>query len=490
MDAMVLPRNADYRSVLPLEAHSHAKRRNYFPVNGQSFTSTGNNIIRIDISGDAFLDPKLSYLSFRLTNRTGQALGVDFGGGHTFIRRLRIEQSGNILTDCNNYNRLLSACLLPTYGGVDSVKHRSVSENCRYANDKGVGALATTSLINGDVSGATVSTPITGSSQLAVVGGGAAPAAGSQATFCIPLMNGLLGPNQSKMIPLQLLGSSPLTIEIELANVLDIGCWAVAPAAGVDYEIDQVRYIAQLVEVPPQITQQVRMVQDMADGRIVLSGSDYTHFNANIGADATGMQSLNVPARRRSIKSIWWVGASQAFVAGGAAAQDARYNLSYGGHMNMLDYSIKIGSIQHPPTPIQCNYNTAAGSKNFRAEHLYELEKTLGVASSVGGCGSLASFNFATADCNVANMPARAAAATGALDTSFQFCPFSLDMESFQRVSADGGAVNTADRATPITLQLNIGDNAAAQEAINIDAFVCYNSLFFINADGSIRVSF
>ena len=87
-------------------------------------------------------------------------------------------------------------------------------------------------------------------------------------------------------------------------------------------------------------------------------------------------------------------------------------------------------------------------------------------------------------------MPARAAAATANVDTSFRFCPFSLDMESFQRVSADGGAVNTADRATPITLQLNIGDNPAAQEAINIDAFVCYNSLFFINADGSIRVSF
>jgi len=89
-------------------------------------------------------------------------------------------------------------------------------------------------------------------------------------------------------------------------------------------------------------------------------------------------------------------------------------------------------------------------------------------------------------------MPARAAAVAGALDTSFEFCPFSLDMESFQRVTVDGGAVNTADRATPITLQLNIGDVAGgpAVEAINVDAFVCYNSLFYINSDGSIRVSY
>ena len=97
-----LPRNADYMSHLPLAMPSMAKRRNYFPVNGQSFTSTGNNIIRIDISGDAFLDTKNSFLSFRFNNTTGQAMGFDFGNGHGFIKRLRIEQAGNVLTDCNS----------------------------------------------------------------------------------------------------------------------------------------------------------------------------------------------------------------------------------------------------------------------------------------------------------------------------------------------------------------------------------------------------
>ena len=48
--------------------------------------------------------------------------------------------------------------------------------------------------------------------------------------------------------------------------------------------------------------------------------------------------------------------------------------------------------------------------------------------------------------------------------------------------------VNTADRATPITLQLNIG--AAAGDAIAVDAFVCYDSLFYIDSMGTIRVNF
>ena len=80
-----LPRNADYMSHLPLAMPSEAKRRNYFPVNGQSFTSTGNNIIRIDVSGDSFLDTKNSYLSFRYVNNTGQAMGFDFGHGKIWL---------------------------------------------------------------------------------------------------------------------------------------------------------------------------------------------------------------------------------------------------------------------------------------------------------------------------------------------------------------------------------------------------------------------
>ena len=37
----MLPREADYRSVLPAAMHSEAKRRTFFPVNGNTFTSTG-----------------------------------------------------------------------------------------------------------------------------------------------------------------------------------------------------------------------------------------------------------------------------------------------------------------------------------------------------------------------------------------------------------------------------------------------------------------
>ena len=481
-----LPRNANYMDHLPLALPSMTKRRTYFPTNGQSFTSTGNNIIRIDVSGDAFLDTKNSYLTFRFNNTTGAGAlcGLDYGGGHGFIRRLRIEQAGNVLTDCNSYGKLMSSILLPCQGDRDSLKSRSITESCAFNSGKANGNF-TNPTPAADLSGASLTAPAHGVGLVLVnaVAPPGNPTPGSTITFCIPLVNGLLGVNQDKLIPLQLLGSSPITIEIELAPALDIGVFGVVPNA---YTIDNVRYVAQLVETPPALDEQLRMVQEQSGGAIMLSGQDYTHFQGNISAGATGQQNINVPARRRSIKSILWAGASQAFVAGGGQAQEARYNLSYGGNFNMTEYSVRVGAVQYPAEPVRCEYGLAAGPNGVRSEHIVELEKCFGTLGSTMGLGSLCSSNFATADCDVAQMPA--VVAPGAADAPMLFSPFGIDMESFQRVTAGHDGVNTADRATPITLQLTIG--AAAGEAISVDAYVCYDSLFYIDASGSIRVNF
>ena len=49
MEGRTLPSNVDYSKVLPLAVESRSRRRSFFPVNGQSFSSSGNNIIRIDV---------------------------------------------------------------------------------------------------------------------------------------------------------------------------------------------------------------------------------------------------------------------------------------------------------------------------------------------------------------------------------------------------------------------------------------------------------
>lgn len=467
----VLPSNVDYTKILPLAVESRSHRRSFFPTNGQQFTSDGNNIIRIDVSASAFLDPKHSYLRFRFTNRSATTLGFDFGGGHGFIKRLRVEQAGNVLSDCQNYNKLMSAIVLPSQCSLESVGHRSVSEGIRYANAHGnpMGpSPANESTGTIAISPAPDSTTIT-----------QAAGAADNYIFCIPLMQGLLGSTQDKMVPLQLLGSSPVTIEIELAPFLDVGIFGGAPGAG--YTIDQVRYLAQLVEVGPEVDAQLRMVQEVSGGRLVLNGVDYTHFAGTISANSVGQNVINVPARRKSMKSLFFVGASQSFGVGGAPAQHLVANLSYGGNFNAKSFQMKIGSVLHPATPIEANLNAPAGN---RSEVLSELAKCWGTLSSVAGVGILSAANYATTNCDVGGMAQDAG--PGNATQSLRFAPFGIDLEAFQRTAIESG-VNTADRSLPISLMIDIA--TPNTQAINVDCYVAYDSLYFIDETGTIRVS-
>ena len=473
-----LPKNADYSQVLPLAVESRSRRRTFFPNNGQTFTSDGNNIIRIDISASAFLDPKHSYLRFRMTNNCAAAtMGIDFGGGHGFIRRLRIEQAGTVLSDVNHYSRLMASIILPSQGGIDSVAHRSLTEGQRFGNADAV-AGAMLPMAGADVTGATVGTAPQSNLLIA--------AAGGQYVFSIPLMNGLLGTTQSKLVPLQLLSSSPITIEIELADLLDVGCFSpAAPLAGENYTIDDVRYVASLVEVGPEVDANLRMVRELSGGKLVLNGVDYTHFSGNIPAGVTGNQTINVPARRKSIKSLLFVGSSQTFAAAfGAGAHAAVYNQSYGGNFSMTDYFMKIGSTQYPATPVACNW-TPANVAFARGEALSELAKCWGTLASTHGTGSLSTINYATQNCDVGNMVIPVAAGGGGIN-SLLFCPFGLDLEAFQRTAIESG-INTASQSLPISLVLNIG--TPQLQAVNVDAYISYDSLYYIDEVGSIRVA-
>ena len=470
-----LPSSIDYTKILPIAAgNPRAMRRTYLPVNGQQFTSQGNNIVRIEISASQFLDPLHSYLRFDVTtpNVAATTVGLDYGGGHGFIRRLRLEQAGSIIMDCNRYDKLLAAILLPCQGGLESLAHRSITEQSRYNN---TGTIANPNQPS--------QAAVTNGAQLCALQNSDAQI-NLNTTFqcCIPLVGGLF--SQSKLIPLQLLSSAPLTIEIELSPPQDpfISATAIATNIGVaDYTWSNVRYIASLVDVSPEVDAQIRMVQEMSGGHIVLNTTDYTHFNGNISAGATGSQAINVPARRKSMKSILFTGASQTFGADGTAAgttQFRRYNQSFGGHFNMVDYHAKIGQLQYPATPVLVNANVAAGPVFSRGEALMELSKCFGTTGSVVGTGILSRVNYATTDCDVAGMAITNAAA--------RFSPFGLDLEAFQRTAIESG-VNTADRSTPITLVVNIG--APNAEAINVDCFVSYDALYYIDSSGIISVS-
>ena len=471
----VLPKTIDYTDVLPLAVESKSRRRTFFPVNGQQFTDNTNNIIRVDISADALLDTQHSYLRFT-TTFNAQTAGIDFAGGHSFIRRLRVEQSGTILEDVQNYNKLMGGIVLPCQTGTDYLKERSITEGVNQNSRAGTVALfQQPQSVNVTAAGAGVGDALGLRSGAAMTDNNnnilSQIAAGGSYDFCIPLTSGIF--NNEKLIPLMLM-SAPLTIEIELAPHAQ----ACVAAAGATYTIDNVRYIANLVEVGQDVAQQLRMVQEMSGGVLTLAGQTYRHFSGQTTGGAESV--INIPARVKSMKSIFF------YSKGAGADAVANFDLGNGGTMGIQEFQLKIGSVVYPPTPVQCSHRGGAAigaTGGQRAEQLMELAKAWGNVGSTKGLGHLQSLNYGTTVETEAVGAAVAGFTSGG--GQYSFCPFGLDLEAFQRVAIESG-VNTADRSLPISLILS---HTGAQVAQTLDAYVLADALFYINSDGSMSVS-
>lgn len=463
MEGRVLPKTLDYTDVLPLAVESRSRRRTFFPINGQSFQSGGANIIRIDLSADALLDTQHSYLRFTM-KPTATTCGIDYAGGHGFIKRLRVEQSGVVLEDINSYNRLMGAVVMPCMSGEDHKKERSLTEGVRADGQLGTIGATTTQAQMTDALVANLASAQNTLGKLNNKNDQIAIATGYN--FCIPLTSGIL--NNEKLIPLMLM-SAPLTIEIELAPSFEPLCFAANTGA---YDISNVRYIANLIEVGQDVAGQLRMVQEMSGGVLTLAGQTYRHFTGAI-TNTGGDQIINVPARVKSMKSIF-------FASGSTGASFDDYDVGHGGNMKLDEYQLKIGSVVYPPTPIKANFGDGVAGTNGvyqnRSEVVMELAKAWGNVGSSKGLGILDSSTAYTIE-----------SAKAASNETYRFAPFGMDLEAFQRVAIESG-VNTADRSLPISLILGFG-SGNLPTATNLDVYVLADALFYINGDGSMSVS-
>ena len=302
--------------------------------------------------------------------------------------------------------------------------------------------------------------------------------------FSIPLLNGLLGTTQDKLVPLFLLNNAPVVIEITLSDVNDIGTWGGAPAP---YTINNVRYMASLVETGPAVEDQIRMVQRESGGRLVLNGVDYTHQTGNIAANTQGRTTLNIPVRKKSIKSVLWVCAGTVF-GGGAGAQINRYNLSYGGTFNISEYQLSVGSRRVPEVPIGFQA-FGTGTTDFKAQYFNELAKCFGETGSAHGLGIMSRINNSNQPGTTATMAVPSPG--GGAMVSHVFCPFGIDCEAFQPDGKGGGAlesgVDTASHSTPLSLNLDIA--VGIGQDLVVDMYVVHDSLYFIDEVGNLRVA-
>ena len=498
MDAMErkMPSSIDYSDVLPLSVPAVSRRRKFYPVNGGEFSDISTNEIRIPVySTNALLDVEHSYLDFTITNNNPAAgnpgaatFSPDIGGAAMYFSRVRVEQQGKVLSDTQEYNRLMASVLNPlteTGSGrlAGTIKDFTQAGNRSAGNNDAPFAV-------GQRRGDRVA--------LTSHGGGNLIDGGQSVRLSMPLITGLF--TQDKLIPLPLVDrNNPLTIVLNLDVIANYGLYSALPAAG-SMKISKICYNAQLVEVGGDVIQQFSMMRDMMGGQLALAGQDWEHNSTTLTGGAAGgggERVVHIPVRKRSMKSLFWVANSDSLANTGLGGFHLCFNKSFGGTCNMDSYQIKVGSVTYPPTPIQGPGNSAvAESQLRRGECLMELCKSIGTLSFAAPSGrvintltycadasSSIGATTASGDNGVGGVPLLADGA----DPSY-CSAFGLDLESFQHTAIESG-VDSETMALQTNLILNIGAATIGAEDKTIHSWTCYQKHYYFNADGSVTMS-
>lgn len=528
------PNSVNYGDQLPLGIEAKSQKRLFFPTTGDTYTPTSNTICRIDVNYDGLLDTQQSFLEFDLQNTGAQTAAFDLG--QPVIKKLTISSGGVVLEEIHDYNALVAGVLLPSQAGTQNVHYEAANNTgidfeAQFTNIAGGDAPCATTYANADnanlgaiaVDGAgdpptrgemvttmgtvrtvadtaidasfttfngKVETAVTAAVVAGVNAGGAtisgksAPlrycsiadgSAGSTLTTRVgrfaagttfkqqyKLVSGLL--DNDKYLPLVLMNAG-ITIEIELASAAECMVQNVGGANAPSYQISNVRYVAHLIDLERSFYDRLRMVQQQSGGVLQIAGQSYRSFRTTI--DASTNQANNCPARVRSIKSF--------FFCAKRAPHLNEFGLSGSGNLLLTQFQLAIGATRYPPTANECN------SATNKVGAYTELVKAFGKVGSTVHNDLLMGSNYmastgADADC----------ALRGA---NVRFCPYGIDLEAFRHEIENG--IDTSSRALPITLHTqHSGDPRGADASCNqLLMYVLYDSLFYVNMDGSVSVS-
>lgn len=526
------PNSVNYGDQLPLGIEAKSQKRLFFPTTGDTYTPDANTICRIDINYDGLLDTQQSYLEFDLTNTSANTCSFDLG--QPVIKKLTISSGGVVLEEIHDYNALVAGVLLPAQAGVQNIHYEAANNNALdfergfnnivggdapcatgYANADNTNMVQ---VVNADIADGAgsdgtaasnihtkvdtaldaslttfngkVQTAVTASVVAGVNAGGAnisglsAPlryaefangAAASDATRRFgraaggggagsifkqqyKLVSGLL--DNDKYLPLVLMNAG-ITLEFELAPAVE-AMVGTAP----NYQITNVRYVSHLIDLERSFYDRLRMVQQQSGGVLQIAGQSFRSFRTTI--DAGTEQANNCPARVRSIKSF--------FFCCKRAAAATEYGLSSSGNMSLTRFQLAIGATRYPPTANECE--VATGTNKVGA--YTELVKSFGkVGSNIHSDLMLGTNAY----------PRTGADGDFVQGQTCSFAPYGIDLEAFRHEIENG--IDTSSRALPITLHTShSADPRGANDACNqLLMYVLYDSLFYINMDGSVSVS-
>ena len=481
---VVAPSSVNYGDQLPLGIESRSQRKEFIPSTGSGgYSGDGTSVCRIEIAYDGMIDFGNSYLSLKALNSTGHAYVFDIG--QPLINRLRIECGGVVLEDIQNYNALVAGILEPAQSGVSNMNTNCFHKSSSMSNTVTQEAQVTTAA-------ATIQ-QIQQNFSRRGAGGVPAPAVrqmadleipnGSSVRHCYKLVSGLL--DNDKWCPSVLL-NAPLVLEITFAGCNESGVQNAANAIGAgghQINISDVKYVAHTIDLERSFYDRLRMVQQQSGGVLQIAGTSFRNYQTSISNGTKS--SINIPARLRSIKSVF-------FKMG--VNEGTNFGLSGGGHANVRQYSLKIGGNVFPPQPINCNADVATDINKI--EPYLELQRAFGKLGStihsdlltngtyLNDVSGVATFNKNADVVTAANQATGAAQHIANHSTDSSYAPFGIDLESWRQEIENG--VDTSSKALNVSLELS--HNAGAG-VLPIQVWCMYDSLFYISMDGTISVS-
>jgi hypothetical protein len=514
----VAPKQVNYDNILPLAIESRSNRREFLPVNGQTFSNTnGATICRIDVNADSMLDATHSYLECQVTNTRATADNILQINPFTpsWIQRLRIESGGVVIEDINEYSRLyamlvlnqcpqdyvrnnltnqglyaepMSGTLTPSSAGnridrAPTMQANSLlttttdNQSVQSANN---GPLAISELIymptaQALLKGISTTTQPTGAAENRPNAQGITcytanaltlPSTSSQ-TQCFPLVSGFL--NMDKYIPLVMMNAG-FTLELTLCDANRIGQnfiqeasadTEIGDAVDCQWSVSSLKYVAHLIDLDRSFYDSLRSVMEGSGGVLQLAGQTYRHFVGDL-PQAASEYTITLPARVKSVKSIFGT-----FIRSDQMGVNSNYDTSVFQNGAINNFRFEIGSVRYPQTNVNA----------LTVENDVELQKSFG---KLGDYSHQQAYSRKHVE-NISTPRNGLEMGTALLSAFF----VGYDFEAFQRVALEAG-INTADRSLPINFIVNKGDSGGNVRA---DFFVLTDAIYYINLDGTVSVS-
>ena len=244
----------------PRAAAASKVRQNFLPINGREFGPS--NQVHFSIAcgrKGAFLDPKATYLKFKLTNTTaGAAAGNNLiidGSAHSVINLLEVYYGSTQLEYTREYASLVSVLMDSQASSDREVKNGNILEG-----------------ITASRTGETLVANATGT---------------ASETYCIPLVSGILGSLAEKMLPVGALTRDNMKVSITLADQLDLLAQTDV-AHRPTWKVSDLELICEYVMINETVARAIEAMHPMGI-RI-----PFTSFSLQSNSVPTGVSSANI----------------------------------------------------------------------------------------------------------------------------------------------------------------------------------------------------